>query len=549
MHTPRYLEKPPNWTADERPSLPGSPANIKHSRPIALLYFVIGMLIAIAGGMGNGFTTANLPYIQGEYGLTPTQSAWFAAAYVIGSMSASILTYKARQQQGIRWFTEVSLFAFLVITGLHLLTHRYELAILVRGLSGFAGGTMSTLGLFYIMQAFDKKLKLHGLYFAMAAGQLGVPLAWVISPYLFSAESWSRLYSFEFGLTLCAFALVMMLKLPRGVRIQVFNTGDIIAFILLTTGFGALAAVLVQGPIVWWTDDPKIAYWLIIGMGALMLAFVIEHHRKLPLVDTKWLTTIGLLRFLLASVLLRFLMAEQSWATVNFLRSMGMSSDQFIGLYGVIAAGTFIGGMVSAATFSPKMVFPQLLCAGVLIALASFLDADLTSDVRPENFYVSQFLIGCAGGMFIGPLLLVGFVKAMLKSPNHIAMFILLFTASQNFGGLLGTAFYSTYEKQQFNTHRQVLLADMPSTDSASSYRLAQYQASTRPVLSDPVQNAQSALTTLNQTINREATTLAFADVIRVNLYLAIFGILWGIIQMFIVKKYLQKNPLPIGKK
>ncbi|WP_294034381.1 MFS transporter [uncultured Moraxella sp.] len=549
MQTPNYLEKPPNWTADERPALPGSPASIAHARPIAILYFIIGMFVTIAGGMGNGFTTANLPYIQGEYGLTTTQAAWFPAAYVIGSMSSSILAYKARQQQGIRWFTEVSLFAFLVVTGLHLLTHSYELALLVRGLSGFAGGTLSTLGLFYIMQGVKKQYKLHSLYFAMAAGQLGVPLAWVISPYLLSADNWGRLYSFEFGLTLCCFAMVMMLKLPRGVRIQVFNQGDIVAFVLLTAGFGALAGVLVQGPIVWWQNDPMLAYWLIFGFGALMLAFFIEHHRRLPLVDTRWLTTIGLLRFLMASILLRFLMAEQSWATVNFLRNMGMGSDQFVGLYAIIVAGTFVGGMVSAMTFSPKTVFIQLLSAGALIAIASYVDANLTSDVRPQNFYLSQFLIGCAGGMFIGPMLLVGFVKAMLKSPNHIAMLIILFTASQNFGGLLGSSFYSTYQQQQFQVHRQAILNDMPSNDPQSTLRLAQYQASYRPTLTDSNLTSQQATTTLNQVINREATVLAFSDVIRFNFYLALAGIIWGFAQMIIVKRYLKKNPLPIGQK
>lgn len=549
MQTPEYIEKPPNWTADERPALPGSPASITHARPIAILYFIIGMFVTISGGMGNGFTTANLPYLQGEYGLTTTQAAWFPAVYVIGSISSSILAYKARQQQGIRWFTEVSLFAFLVVTGLHLLTHSYELALLVRGLSGFAGGTLSTLGLFYIMQGVKKQYKLHSLYFAMAAGQLGVPLAWVISPYLLSADNWGRLYSFEFGLTLCCFAMVMILKLPRGVRIRVFNQGDIVAFVLLTAGFGALAGVLVQGPIVWWQNDPTLAYWLIFGFGALMLAFFIEHHRRLPLVDTRWLTTIGLLRFLMASILLRFLMAEQSWATVNFLRNMGMSSDQFVGLYAIIVAGTFVGGMVSAMTFSPKTVFIQLLGAGVLIAIASYFDTNLTSDVRPQNFYISQFLIGCAGGMFIGPMLLVGFVKAMLKSPNHIAMLIILFTASQNFGGLLGSSFYSTYQQQQFQVHRQAILNDIPSNNPESTLRLAQYQASYRPALTDSTQTSQQATLTLNQVITREATVLAFRDVIRFNFYLALVGIIWGIVQMFIVKRYLKKNPLPIGQK
>ena len=67
----RYLETPPDWTADERPVLPGSPPSIAHSSGKRYLYFFIGTFIALSAGLSNGFITANLPQLQGEYGLTP----------------------------------------------------------------------------------------------------------------------------------------------------------------------------------------------------------------------------------------------------------------------------------------------------------------------------------------------------------------------------------------------------------------------------------------------------------------------------------------------
>lgn len=546
MSSPKYIEHPPDWTDDEKPKLPGSPANLQHSRPIALLYFVVGMLVTIAGGFGNGIISANLGQFQGEYGLTASQVAWLPAAYVIGNLSSGILAYKARQQKGIRWFTEWSLFGFLVSICLHLLVHTYEMALVVRFISGFAGGTLSTLGLFYIMQGFPAKYKLHGLYFSMAAAQMGVPLAWILSPFLTSANQWTHLYTFELGLTLCCFAMVVVLKLPRGVRIQVFSSGDFGTFMLLTAGFGALAGVLVQGPILWWTNSQGLAYATIAGMALLLVAFTIEHYRKLPLIDTRWLSTKGLLRFLLGAFILRFLMAEQSYAAVNFLRTMGMGSDQLVGLWVVILGGITLGGMLSAATFSPKTVFPQLLFAGVLIAVASSLDVQLTSDIRPQNLYLSQFLMGCAGGLFIGPLLLMGFIKAMLRSPNHIAMFIILFSASQNFGGLMASSFYSTYQQRQFQHHRQDILQSLPSNDPGVNLRLFQYQMAYRPVVADNTLTQQQATLTLNQVVNREASVMAYGDVIRFNSYFAMLGLIWGLIQMVILIRYLKKNPLPL---
>ena len=43
--TPRYLETPPDWTPEEQPTLPGSPAAIAHSVPKRFLYFFIGLFI------------------------------------------------------------------------------------------------------------------------------------------------------------------------------------------------------------------------------------------------------------------------------------------------------------------------------------------------------------------------------------------------------------------------------------------------------------------------------------------------------------------------
>ena len=46
---PRLLETPPDWTEEEKPMLPGSPASIAHPTYKRFLYFFIGMFIALLG--------------------------------------------------------------------------------------------------------------------------------------------------------------------------------------------------------------------------------------------------------------------------------------------------------------------------------------------------------------------------------------------------------------------------------------------------------------------------------------------------------------------
>ena len=68
MSQPIYLEQPPNWTADERPTIPGSPGTPYHRPSVRAAYAVVGILVGIPGGLGNALVSANLPQIQGHLG-------------------------------------------------------------------------------------------------------------------------------------------------------------------------------------------------------------------------------------------------------------------------------------------------------------------------------------------------------------------------------------------------------------------------------------------------------------------------------------------------
>ena len=542
MKSPRILETPPNWTEDEKPALPGSPPSIAHSRSKSIVYFVIGVFIAICGGLGNGIITANLPQIQGEYALTPSQVAWIPAVYVMANVSANLLLFKARQQFGLRWFSEISLLMFMLVMFIHIFVQNYPMALLVRAIGGFVAAPLSSLGLYYVMQAFSSQYRLQGLYIGFGVSALAIPLAWIMSPYLVNVNDWTRLYTFEFGLALCCFAMVVAVKLPRSLRIEVYEKKDILTFLLLAPGFGLLCGVLVQGPILWWENSPLLAYMLIGALALLMSGFFFEHYRKNPLIMTRWLGSVALWRFVVGAFLLRLIMSEQSYAVVNFLKSQGLMSDQFVGFYTVIFFGMLAGLIVSALTFSRDHLIPPMVVATLLVAVASVYDANmLTSEVRPQNFYLSQFAVAFAGSLFMGPLVLMGFGLTLRQSVNHVITFIILFGATQNFGGLVGSAFYSTLQQQRTQYHKQSILQQMQSTDATVTQRLQQYQAGFKPVITDNNLSQQQAQQSLNQIVTREAQIKAYGDIITVNSYIAMFLFAWGMINIA-RKKYIENR-------
>jgi len=528
MKTPRLLEPAPNWSDAERPTLPGSPASIAHARSKRMQYFIIGLFITLVGGLSNGFITANLPQIQGEYGLTPSEAAWIPTVYVMANVSSNLILFKARQQYGLRLFSEIGLIFFIAVLILHLFVHSFGMVLFTRFISGFVAAPLSSLGMYYMMQAFQRAHLGKAIYLAFGFQQLGLPLAWIISPTLIEVNDWSNLYRFELGLALCCLAMVVALKLPRSLRVEVFEKKDFITFLLLATAFACFCIVLSQGPILWWLNTPWLAYLLIAGFALLLLGLAFEHYRLNPLIMTRWISTGSMLNFILGAIAIRFLMSEQSYATVNFLRSMGMGPDQFVPLYRIIFCGIALGTIFSALSFSRERMLLKLILAEILILIACGLDYHLTRDVRPENFYLSQFLVGFAGGAFIGPLILTGMTKALSKGPHYVITFIVLFSATQNFGGLIGSSFFSTYQQYRSQDYRSQMLTDLNTTQEIVQLRIQQYQRLYQNYQADPQLQHSLALKKLNQDINQESQVRAFNDVIALNGLFALFLLLWG---------------------
>lgn len=523
---PQYLAPVPRWEPHERPTMPGSPAILVHPMRLRIAYACIAVLVGITGGLGNALFIANLPSIQGDLGLTPSQAAWLPASYFMVNVSANLLLIKVRQQYGLRRFAEIGLTLYALLTIAHVFVTGLEMAVFVRAASGLAAATTSSLGLLYMLQAFGKAGLPKGVIFGFGVSQLGTPLAWLMSPALLDMGEWHRLYVFESGLALCSLAAVVVLKLPVGERTKVFEPLDFLTFALLAPALALIAAVLAQGRILWWTEQPWLGYALIAALLLISAAFMIEHHRRNPLLHTRWLGTAEMLRFAFGALALRLLLSEQTYGAVGLLQTLGMGTEQLRPLYAVILLGLTMGIAGSALTFSPSMAFPQILLSLGLIMIASFLDIDATNLTRPHDMFLSQGMLAFASGMFLGPLLITGIGRAMRNGPNYLVTFIVLFTMTQSLGGLAAPALFGTYQVMREKYHSAHLTEQVVPGDSRIAGRLrAQNQALTPRQNDAQLRQAMSAAQ-LSQVITREANVLAFNDVFRLigMLSVGVFG-------------------------
>jgi len=523
------LRPTPNWEEHEKPTLPGSASMPWHPPAVRLAYACVALLVGITGGLGNALVSANLPIIQGQLGLTPSEATWLPAAYVMVNITVNLMVFKFRQQYGLRLFTEIGLGLYAAVTLLHLMVGGFAMAVAVRAVSGFAGAAATTLSMLYMLQAMPRAYTGKMVVIGVGIPSLATPLAWLLSPTLLVYGQWHNLYLFEAGLALCSLAAVVVLKLPPGMHIKVFEKLDFATFALMAPGAAMLVAVLAQGYSQWWFDEPWLA-WLLIGALVLIsAAFYIEHHRANPLIQTRWLATPTMLRFIVGAFLIRFLTSEQTFGAVGLLRTLGMGPDQMQPLFAVVLAGTVLGIAASSLTFSPKTLIPQIIVAIVLFGAAAMLDYGRTSLDRPQDFFFSQFLVAVGSGMFLGPLVLLGITQALKFGPNYVITFTVVLSMTQTLGAMTGSALLSTYQLHREQVYSGELTAQINPADPQVALRLQQQAGVYRALVGDPVQRAAQGTALLAQVARREANVRAFNDVFALSGVLALLFLFWSL--------------------
>lgn len=530
---------PRQWQPHERPTLPGSASTPLHPTRLRIAYGLVGVVVALTGGLSNALVTANLVYLQGTLGAYAAEMAWLPAAYVMTNMSANLVLVKFRQQFGLRLFTEIFLTLYALIAFAHLFVHSLGSAISVRAAHGLVGAALSSLGLYYMIQAFPAKHRLKAVVTGLGLTQLALPLARVFSTELLEFGEWRGLYLFELGLAIFALACVLALKLPPGDRYRVFEKLDAATFVLFAGGSAGLAAVLSLGRVLWWTSTPWLGMVLAGSIVLLCAAVAIEHNRKQPMLNTRWLASGDILRLALAVVLLRLVLSEQATGAIGFFQGIGLNNDQMHTLFWLMLLGATCGIVASALLINPDHITEHLITAVAAIAIGCFLDARATSLTRPEQMYASQFLLAFGSTFFVAPAMVAG-IGRVATQPGNLISFVVMFGMAQNMGGLLGSAFLGTLQTVREKFHANQLMDHLVLTDPQVAARLQAYAAGYARALPDAAARQNQAMRTLSGVVTREATVLAYNDVFLTIGLIAIATLIWFL--LYLIKRERQRR-------
>jgi len=513
----------------ERPIIPGSPFNPDHPARRMVGYAAIGVLAGLTGGLGNALVTANLGYFQGTLGLSAEEAAWIPGAYVATNVCANLVLVKFRQEFGLQLFLRLVLGGYILATMMHLFVHGFWSAVLVRAASGIAAAGLTALGVLTWLQALPPAKRLYGVMLGVSIPQLATPLARIIAPSLLEWGDWRMAYMFELGLALLTLAAVLMLPLPPSEREKVFERTDFVTIGLLFPGVGLLCAVLALGRTVWWTSEAWIG-WALIGSIVLITAGIyVEHKRANPLLMTRFIGQKAILRIAAVAICIRIVLAEQAFGTVGLLGSLGLGIDQLRTLFIVVTLASAAGLVAAIVTFRPESPARPLQVTCLLIAVAALLDSGANNLTRPENMYLTQALVGFAALLFIGPAMVIGLSRALLRGPQFFISWLVVFLATQNLGGLVGSALWGTVQTMREKFHSHSLVEHVGLGNPIDAARIAAGAQQVSGVVADPALRSAQGAALLSRQVTREANILAYNDVFMIIALAAFLLFLWGI--------------------
>lgn len=535
---------PREWQPHEKPMLLGSPSTPYHSTPRRIAYGVVGLLVCMTGALGNAMVTANLQNLQGTFAAWSTEIAWLPAVYVMTNVSINLLLVKFRQQYGLRAFTEGFLVLYVLVTFFHLFINDLSSALFVRAAHGMVAAALSSLGIYYQIQAWPAKHRLKALTIGITGSTLAIPIARLFSTELLQLDEWRGLYLFELGLALLSLGCVIALKLPPGDRKKVFEKKDFITFFLLAPGMALLCAVLSLGRLDWWFEAPWIGWSLAGAVVLIVSAIAFEHNRSNPLLNTRWLSSGSIVRLGLIMLLIRIVLAEQNTGVFGWLQYVGLQNEQMTSLAWSILAGIVCGITASCLTIKPQRLAWPIVASLALMIIASLLDSQSTSLTRPNQLMLSQFLLGFASAFFIAPAMLAG-IGGVVAEPRNLVSFSVLFGMSQNIGGLLGSAILGTFQTWREKYHSSLLADQLTTLNPLVNERLQYYSLMYQSMIGDSALLSTQAATQLQTVSTLEATILAYNDTYLLTASIAaatLIWILWRLLRLRITARLVLKR-------
>src|ERR1700722_4627417 len=435
------------------------PAGLSKSPLLGILGVVIGAGVVT---LTSRMISLGLPDLKGHRGFGYDDSAWIGTAYDVGLMFIGPFTVYLGGLIGPRRILLSAAGMFTLILIFLPFLHNYTLVILAVGLAGLTSGTFYPLTLTFAL----RNIPLRYLPFTIALYASFVDGAVNIAPSLYgwyrNHLSWHWMF-WNSAVITPVMMLCIYFGIPKSPPVKERGEPPSFAgFLYASAGLALILAACEQGErLDWWHSGVYIALFAS-GSFLLLCALVRRLRGSNPLVDMPYLGQWNTVLLGTGLFFFRFFLVTTIILVPQALSIHGFEPDQ-IGPAVIWTAASFLPLALVAGFLLLSNADPRLLLASgfAAMAVASLIDARMTSAWAAANFYRTEFLMGFGQCFaFIGlvaAIILQGLFSGGLVKPQRILTFSAYFHTIRIFGGTIGAILMGRFIAEREKFHSNVL--------------------------------------------------------------------------------------------
>lgn len=518
------------------------PAEISKSPLLGILGVITGAgVVTLTGRM----ISLGLADLKGGLGFSFDDGTWISSAFNIALMFIGPFTVYLGALLGPRKILFAAATSFALICFLAPFIHSYSLMIVAMVLAGLTSGTFYPLTLTFAL----RNIPLRFLPYTIALYATFVDGAVNIAPSLYGwyRDNLSWHWMFWNSAVITAFMMVCVyfgIPKPATAAKKSGERPSFAGFLYWSAGLAAIYAAIDQGErLDWWRSGLYNAlFWG--GTFLVVCAIVSRLRRPNPLVAVPYLrqwntVLLGIALFFFRFCLLAtIILIPQSLAVQGFVANEIGPAIIWSALPLILLA--FIAGLL----LEKKVDARFLLASGfACMALACYLNADLTSAWSAQNYYPTELLMGVGQAFafigLVGTIILQGIFSGGLSKPQWILTFSAFFHVVRLFGGEVGAVYMGHFVAQREKVHSNLLGLHVQAQNWITDANIHQLAAGLFPKSSGAVAATGRAVGVISSRLRLQAYTLSIND----GFYL----VAWACVFMLLLIALLRKAPLNYG--
>ena len=474
---------------------------------VGFIAMVVGMFMAI---LDIQIVASSLAQIQAGISASADEVSWVQTAYLIAEVVMIPLSGWMARVFSTRWLFMTSCITFTAASIACAFAWNIESMIAFRAVQGFLGGAMIPTVFATSFLLFPPRMSAGVSVLIGLVATMAPTLGPTLGGWLTESLSWHWLFLINVVPGLIVATLVGIFVHVDRPKLELLKGFDLPGVALVAAFLGSLQYILEEGPGDDWFDEPKIVLMaticLVAGMAFLWRELTTEH----PVVDVKAFRD----RNFTVGCLYSFIIGIGLYGSVYVIplylgRVRGYSSLE-IGLTMMVTGMFQFLSAPLAGALAKKLDLRLMLGLGLtLFGAGLWLNHYLTSEWGYWEMFLPQAVRGLA--------LMFCFVPINAVALGHLAPAEVqnasgLYNLMRNLGGAIGLAAITTFLRERTDLHMARLADHLTQGNLKAMAMLSDLSARMSTLISgDP---DQAALKSLYNITRKQATTMAFSDIL-----------------------------------